>query len=83
MILFSTAAFSRNFAIVHTSALPGPPGAPAGTMELTKAEQSVELRTKDELIAAAKRARERAERYEILADAQEGTTSEPEDTGRG
>ena len=66
-----------------TCTSPELPGVQAGAMESTKAEQSAEPRTKDELRAAAKSAREQAKRHEILADAQKGTASEPEDTGRG
>ena len=50
-------------------------------MESTKAELSVEPRT--ELREAAKRAMAETERYEILADAQKGTASKTEETGRG
>ena len=81
--MFPAVAFSRKAAIVNPSAQPGPPGAPTGTMELTKAERSAEPKTKEELREAAKRARAEAARYEILADAQKGTASEPEETGRG
>ena len=52
-------------------------------MESTKAERPAEPKTKEELREAAKRARAEAARYEILADAQKGTASEPEETGRG
>ena len=70
MIFVSAVAFSRNAAIVSPSAQPGPPGAPTGTMESTKAERSAEPKTKEELREAAKRARAEAARYDILADAQ-------------
>ena len=83
LVIFPAAAFSRHFAVVRAAVNPGLPNAPEGTMMMKKAGLPAEPRMKDELRAAARRARERSEQYEILADAQTEMASEPEESERG
>ena len=81
-IIWSAATLSRFFAVLRVTITPGLPNASDGMM-MKEAGLPAEPRLKDELRAAARRARERAEQYEMLADAQREVTSEPEAPERG
>ena len=85
MICVPAAAFLRNTAFASPTARQERPNAAKAMMESMKAERQRRPKTQKELMEAAKSARADAAKFELLAAASalKGTTSEPEETGRG
>ena len=82
-VIWYAAALSISVATLRATITPRLPKASEIMSVMKEAGLLAEPRLKEELRAAARRARERAEQLEMLADAQKEVTSDPEEQERG